>query len=197
MKDEATEEIVDTIYDSLLCDATIDDILALDIVEKYISDNYTPKSIGAAAIATQDSEPQITVQDELATAGTVQIEEMDKLKKSLSDKDAELNMLNSKIIELTKSTKEVLIDRIVDMKSILTPAIDVVKLKEDLITRTEASLADTLRDIKVEIEKPKITTTVKSKGIDGSRDSDNNDNNKMSAAEHRRRKLFPHLYENK
>lgn len=201
VKDEAKDEIVDTIYDLLLHDATIDDILALDIVEKYISDNYTPKSIGAAATATQDStlpDAQITAQSGLAVGDAVPAEEMDKLKKSVSDKDAEINMLNSRIIELTKSTKNILIDRIVDMKSILTPATDIVKLKEDLTARTEASLADTLKDIKVEMVNPTITTIVKGKGIAGSRDQNILDsNNQMTAAEINRRKKFPQLYENK
>lgn len=185
VKDGATEEIVDTIYDVLLHDAVIDDILALDIVEGYISDNYTPKSIGAAAAATQDSQP----------ANQVPTEEVDKLKKSVTDKDAEINLLNSKIIELTKSTKDSLIDRILDIKSILTPATDVAKLKDELAIRTEASLNDTLNDIKAGMTNPTIATIVTGKGIDGSRDNSFNDDNKMSAAEHRRRKLFPHLYE--
>lgn len=183
VKDEAKEELVDAIYDIYLNDASIDDILAIDRVQEYISANYIAKS-EVGSISSQES------LDNLKKA----TDELDKIKKDMADKDVEINALNTRIIEMTKSTKESLIDRIVELKTIAIPAADGNKLRDELSTRTEESLNEALKDAKGDVANIVPAEIVKGKGIQDNRDNDKDNN--QSLGEMRMRKLFPQLFSN-
>jgi len=173
--DTTIEEI--GVVDVILADATIEDILGLDIVEAYLSKEYVRKdadgSAGTEDTPTADGTP--TGDSGKTDAPPV---DMERLQAIISDKDNEIKALNADRAHMYGKLKGLIVDQIVGLHLTLrkVDSEGVEALRGTLMERNEQSLTDTLTDLTAEASsgKPLVPQgKVESAQVSDGRDPDN------------------------
>lgn len=200
-----------TVHDVVLAEATIEDIMELEIVTKHLEDNYTAVSTDGkpATVNTDDATKadDATKGDDTTSDKATGNEEVKALTAKLKDREAEVAALTADKSKLHKDHKDSIVDRIIDLETWLRRAEDGDEHRAQLMERTTESLSDKLADLRGEMEAGATPTpkgTVDSKGVDGDTDPDtittdqgkNNDTEpKISSREARQRRHFPEEFD--
>lgn len=206
----ALESIV--CIDVMLVDATIEDILALDIVSEYIdktfgtagkaeTDDPKPKDEEANATADENSgEEQTTPKTSGSGETTDDQNKIVVLERSLKERDEEISTLTAEGAGGLATLKASVVERILDMQLWLRKITkdEVETARKEYMERELASLDDKAKDLRknVELGISNPTESVGSTQVDGDRDTDaivDGNNSATTARDMRMRVLFPEL----
>jgi len=216
------DEVV--VHDILLADATIEEILAMEVMEEYMAANTDngkaePTTDAANANATTTDASSATATEPTTTGaatadgggnnggdnGKEKVNDA-ALREAVSERDETIKALTADKAAVHKELKETIVDSILYTRLVMKKVKkeDIEAEREKLLAREVTSLKDTLDDLRVEINQGRPDTpteVVDAAGVDGDRDPDvvtdklGNSGRRMSESERRIKHLIPELDE--